>query len=443
MCVYCFFILQGNKSIIKNKIRGGELFKPEQLAKYLKKKGIASSIRIGDLPIVKDSERQHMLVSGTTGSGKTNLLNELIPQIRSRNEKAIIVDMTGSFVQQYFNPETDVLLNPFDERTANWLPWADCSTKYDYKAMAKAIVGEPALNDSFWDHSSQTIIAEALQLTDSERSIKKMLQVLSYIPLHEYSQFFRNTLAASLTDAHGDKTTLSIRATMSNKVAVFDHLSETDNPFSIKDFVLNQQIKGWLFISATPEQRDSITPLISSWVDIVLKGIMKRPVLQENPNTWLVMDELPSISKIPSLKTALAESRKYGGCIVAGIQNIHQLMAIYGQNEALSLLDQFNTRFMFRVGDQNTAQILSATLGQVETLEVQESLSFGANTIRDGVNLNTLEKKHNLVMPTEIMKLPNLSCFVKLAGNCPITKLTFKYHKPFSKTPAFQKKSKD
>ena len=111
-------------------------------------------------------------------------------------------------------------------------------------------------------------------------------------------------------------------------------------------------------------------------------------------------------------------------------------MAIYGQNE-----DQFNTRFMFRVGDQNTAQILSATLGQVETLEVQESLSFGANTIRDGVNLNTLEKKHNLVMPTEIIKLPNLACFVKLAGNCPITKLTFKYHNPLSKNLAFQKKS--
>ena len=58
---YCFFMLQGRKSIVKNKIRGGELVAPKELTKYLKKHRIASSIKIGGLPIVKDSERHHIL----------------------------------------------------------------------------------------------------------------------------------------------------------------------------------------------------------------------------------------------------------------------------------------------------------------------------------------------------------------------------------------------
>ncbi|WP_017442887.1 type IV secretion system DNA-binding domain-containing protein [Rickettsia gravesii] len=42
---------------------------------------------------------------------------------------------------------------------------------------------------------------------------------------------------------------------------------------------------------------------------------------------------------------------------------------------------------------------------------------------KDGVNISHLEKRKLLVMPSEIMNLPDLSCYVKLASNFPITKL--------------------
>ncbi|KJW01970.1 type IV secretion-system coupling DNA-binding domain protein [Rickettsia argasii T170-B] len=43
--------------------------------------------------------------------------------------------------------------------------------------------------------------------------------------------------------------------------------------------------------------------------------------------------------------------------------------------------------------------------------------------MRDGVNMHSLEKRKLLVMPSEIMNLPDLTCYVKLVGNFPITKL--------------------
>ena len=54
-------------------------------------------------------------------------------------------------------------------------------------------------------------------------------------------------------------------------------------------------------------------------------------------------------------------------------------------------------------------------------------MSYGANTIRDGVNLNTVERRNARVLPTEIMTLENLTCYAKLAGNWPITKLAMKH----------------
>jgi type IV conjugative transfer system coupling protein TraD len=435
-----FFIYQGRKSIIRSKIRGADMVSPKELTMLLKKAKQASRMTISGLPLVKGSQRQHMLITGTTGAGKTNMLNELLPQIRKRGEKAIVVDVTGSFVQQYFDPKTDFLLNPFDERSSNWLPWADCFDTCDYDAIATAISPASSFHDSFWDASSQNIISIALQKNQKEQDLRKFLDILGKIPLEEYGGYFQDTRVASLTDPKGDKTTLSIRATICNKIKVLEHLTQTDNPFSIKNYVLNESNQGWLFISATPAQRETLAPLISTQIEIVIKGLMMKSPTQINANTWLIMDELAAFGQVPSLKTALSESRKFGGCIVAGIQNVHQLSAIYGQSQAMNLLDQFSTRFIFRVGDPQTANVSSNLLGEIETLETSQSVSFGANTMRDGVNLNTLDKKRNLVLPTEIMNLSNLTCFVKLAGNWPIAKLTMQHNKTEIKNSIFIKK---
>ncbi len=40
------------------------------------------------------------------------MLNELLPQIRKERGRAIIVDLTGSFIDRFFDPKCDKLLNP-------------------------------------------------------------------------------------------------------------------------------------------------------------------------------------------------------------------------------------------------------------------------------------------------------------------------------------------
>ena len=422
-----FFIIRGRKNMQKTKIRGAEIVSPQILAKMLRKEKVASDIHIADLPLVKNSERQHILVTGTTGSGKTNFLHELLPQIRARGDRAVIIDVNGTFVSSYYDEANDLLLNPYDSRSEHWLPWADCNYDYDYDTLASALVGSGSFSEPFWDETAKQVIISALKATKDHQSIDELQHIIKHTSSEEYSNFFAGSDAAAFTDKEAGKTMMSIRTHVANKIKPFVPLTNTSTPFSIRKHILEPK-KDWLFISSIPTQREALKPLIACWFEIILNALMTRNPSEANANLWIIIDELPSLDKINSLKTALAESRKFGGCIVAGVQNIHQLIHLYGQSGALNLLDQFNSRFIFRVSDQEIARITSRMLGEYEMRESQESLSYGANTIRDGVNINTIEKKNQLVLPSEISTLRSLQCYVRLPGSWPITKLSMQYH---------------
>lgn len=390
------------------------------------------------LPLVKGSENYHKLITGSSGSGKTNCIYEFIEQIRDRGDKVFCIDLTGSFIAPYFQ-EKDLILNPHDARSVKWLPWVDCKLPYDYDTIASAIIGQKEKIDQSWENNAERILIVALKKLQQkqENSIKELMKLINQYSLQEYSNFFKETDVAGLTDAKNDKGTLSSRSVLTNKAYPLSYLEDTDQPFSITDYILDQKDNRWLFLTASPGQRDSLKNLFCVWFNIAIKATLKRNPLEKNQNIWFIVDELLAMGIIPALSTGLSEVRKYGGCFLVGIQDVHQLFKLYGHDEASHMLNQFGTRFIFKSNDATTAYLSSKLLGQQKIKETQESLSYGSNTIRDGVNLNTVEKTDWLVMPTEIMNLNALSCYVKLFGSWPITKIDMKLNKPAIKVEPF------
>ncbi|NGX46662.1 MAG: hypothetical protein K1000chlam3_00022, partial [Chlamydiae bacterium] len=70
---------------------------------------------------------------------------------------------------------------------------------------------------------------------------------------------------------------------------------------------------------------------------------------------------------------------------------------------------------------------MSKAFGEREIIEMQEGISYGANDIRDGVNLSMHTKEKLTISSTELFTLENLEAYVKLAGNFPVTKIRFEY----------------
>ena len=143
-----FFLIRGLYGRRQQHLKGKQLISPTLLALKLKLSRKASPFRLGHLPLVKETETQHLLLSGATGTGKTNALHSFLPQIRNKYQRAIVVDITGEFVEKYYQPSCDIILNPFDPKSAQWHPWAECSHPSDFN-MTKNIPLQKPKNSYF------------------------------------------------------------------------------------------------------------------------------------------------------------------------------------------------------------------------------------------------------------------------------------------------------
>ena len=54
-------------------------------------------------------------------------------------------------------------------------------------------------------------------------------------------------------------------------------------------------------------------------------------------------------------------------------------------------------------------------------------MTYGANTIRDGVSLTPRRELRALALPSEIMRLPNLEGYLKFPGPFPVASIRLKY----------------
>ncbi|MFA0289515.1 MULTISPECIES: type IV secretion system DNA-binding domain-containing protein, partial [unclassified Vibrio] len=133
-------------------------------AKKLKRQGVGngriSDFKVDGLALFKrEFEVQHMLIDGTTGAGKSVMLRKLLRWIRKRGDKAIIYDKGCTFTSKFFDPSQDTLLNPFDERCANWDVWCDAKDAPDFENIANALIPQHGEGDPFWVDSARTIFS--------------------------------------------------------------------------------------------------------------------------------------------------------------------------------------------------------------------------------------------------------------------------------------------
>jgi hypothetical protein len=310
--------------------RGSSLASISRLKWMIKFKRKASLFKIDGLPLIKDKETSHMLITGTTGSGKTNCLNKLLPQIRNQGQKAVIVDMNGTFVEKHYDSKRDIILNPFDQRSALWSPWADCFNQTHYDAFAAAMVPTVFKSDPFWDNASRIILSTALEKLREEGrdKVSALCRLLLLEKTRTVEKYFEGTRVSNLISSDSEKTTGSILANLGTHLKSLIYVEDTEKPFSIRAWVsgpqdineqgiLDQKNKGpqesgFLFITASPDQRESLRPLMTAWMDIVLNSLMSLSInesideaingaINRKRRLWMIMDELPALHKLPSL----------------------------------------------------------------------------------------------------------------------------------------------
>ena len=384
---------------------------------------------IAGVPFPHRAETRHTIVSGTTGSGKTVLISDLVAQIRARGERCVLYDKMGSYTRSFFDPARDVLLNPLDARSPRWSPFYEARNPRDFDTMAAALIPQQKDTvDPFWVTAARQLFSNGAGVL-SDRGVTENRVLVDHLlktDLTALAEAMEGTVAQSIVDPENPKTALSVRAMLTAHLGALEVLADIGAPFSIRDWISDENRGGFLFLTSRADQHASLRGLISTWLEIAVNALLSLDQ-DDGRRVWIVLDELPTLHQVPSLQPGLAESRQFGGCFVLGIQVISALRDLYGRNGAETVSGLCGTRVVLSAPDEDTARWSAASLGRAEVEEVTEGFSYGANTIRDGVSLTPKRELRPLALASEIMQLPALHGYLRFPGPLPAARVALDY----------------
>lgn len=378
-----------------------------------------ADVNIGGVTIPRMLEAQHFLITGTTGAGKTQIINGILRSVRRRGNRAVIADPAGGFYARFGQPG-DALFNPFDSRSVDWSPFAEIRADYDCERIAKAIIpdlegGEGAQ----WQLFAQTLLAKAMiaMHRNGERSIKRLLYWMASADQKELEPLLSGTVAAVMCQKGNDKMLNNMRATMLPYLSIFDYLPDQGG-FSIRQWIQEDWRSNWLFITYRDDQMGMLRNLVATALEMALVEGLSLSENQER-GLWFVMDEVDSLGKVTSLRAGLTKLRKYGGRCVLGLQTVAQLRTTYGRDEAQTLIANTSIKCILRAGDSETAKSMEHELGEqeIERGQVNESISMSDSGETQSRSSSVQIMRQSAVLASEIMGLPDLNGYLKLPGD--------------------------
>ncbi len=435
-----FLIYKGFRMSRGRFVRGARIVAAGEFTRRLKRRFRASSITLGGVPLVKHSQHKHILMVGSTGSGKTQGILELLGHFRDEGYKVIVLDPECDAIQRFYReskklgePDHDIILNPLDVRARPLSFWDDARNESQLEYIAASLLPEANNGaDPFWNKAAQVLFLNAAMDIlkrrhthegdiDSKPGIRDLLKLLVMSDVKELEQRMKNTMAESLVNRDSEKLALSVKAMLAANLRCLELLEDVHNGFSIRNWV-HEKNDSWLFITSRDDKEETFKPLLSMMLDIVANELLTLPASRAR-KIALVIDEEASLNPSRSLQQLRQRGRKRGICIVSAYQTLSQATALSGVAAKQTLSSMYGTRVYFACNDADSAKQASLDLGQQEIIETVESISLGANSMRDGVTISQQRRTVDLVMPEQITTLNERFAYLKVPGNHPVTRI--------------------
>ena len=366
-------------------------------------------LRLGGVTFPLALESLHLLVTGATGTGKSQAIHGTLGTLRWRRHPVIITDIGGDALRGFGQP-SDVILNPLDARSVAWSPFADMESVADAERLAKSMIPDHEGAEREWFIYSQTLVAATLRRLWERGAATNgaLLHALTLASPKELEALVQGLPAQALFHEGAEKMLASVRGIVGSYLAPYHHLPAEAGvkSWSIRRYVREE--KGWLWLSYREDQAATLRPLLATWIGEAVSATLSLPP-DAGRRHWLLLDEVASLGRVQGLSDGLTKGRKYGLCAMMGLQSISQLRDVYGKDGAQTLLSCLSSQLLLRANDPETAEYESWSLGETEVL--RESISSGQH--------RTVTRQHHierLVLASQLQGLPNRVGYLRLAG---------------------------
>ena len=367
-------------------------------------------------------EQSHAMLIGTTGMGKTVALSDILEEARANGQRAVVFDLTGTFIEHFYESDRDIILNPLDARCPQWSVFDECRDEAEFSAAAEALVPhDGGGSEQFWVLAARLLFVEmCLRLrADGKGTNEALASELMTADLSAVHKLMRGTIADPLTAPEAARMAESIRAVFNANAKALKLLPRSGPKFSVRDWVeAEDRSSSILFISARYVDMSVCSQLLTVWLDTAMNTLMAMD-RSADLRLWFFIDEMGALHRLPALEKGLQTARNFGGAIVTGIHAYAKLKEVYGENMAMTLSSLARTKLILGTADRETATWCSDFIGHRQVRDMEEGYTYGYNNARDAVSLTPRKNIEPLLLPDQLMNLPRLSGYLKFPDGFP------------------------
>lgn len=355
-----------------------------------------SQIMVVDDPTVF----KNILLLGGAGSGKTNVMNQIVAQTRQwsslerEDSVCLIFDTKGDYITHpgFFRSGDYVIANHKDyrDRSVVWNIFleilADGDDPRDIETNAREIAGvyfrdrgsklQPFFANAARDIFAATLIYFIRRSRDNPSVWRDNLnnEYLTQFLLHYDAQKLMSFFALypdlrGLSSYVGDGTSnqaLGVLAQLRSMVyecfqgRFAAKAGHGQQAFSIREAVRTKGGRA-IFILYDLSVGETLSPVYRLLIDLALKEALGG---RANGRVHLFLDELKLLPRLQHLEDSLNFGRSKRVSVVAGLQSISQITASYDEAVGKNILAGFGSVFAFRLNDTASRTYVSDLYGK-------------------------------------------------------------------------------
>jgi len=378
-------------------------------------------VTLAGLPVAAEDETKHFKLIGTTGTGKSTAIHEMLSAALARGDRAIVADPDGGYLARFHDAARgDVILNPFAPEARKWDLFAEIANDYDVEQLARSLIAESGEPDRSWSEYARTFlsaVAHQLILAKS-RDDRLLYEMLTSASVATLRGMLAGTPAGPFLEKGNERMFGSIRSIASSAVRALEYTTkQRAEPLSVRQWVRAGASRhaggagGVLFLPYKAGEIAALGSTISAW--------MRLGIFESDQRLWFVIDELDALGQIEGLKDALARLRKFGGRCVLGFQSIAQVSGTYGRGTAETIVENCGNTLILRCSASEhggTSEFASKLIGQREVVHTTFARTRRSGELRSSVTASESVRIEPAVMASEIERLPDLEGFLKRAS---------------------------
>ena len=391
-------------------------------------------LTLAGVPIAPADELKHFKFIGTTGTGKSTAIRELLALALQRGDRAIISDPDGGYAARFGRHyRGDVILNPFEPDSVRWDPYGEVHDPYDIEQLASALIPsseDPASQE--WRGYARTFVTAVLRRSRAgcRRDPAELWRLLAIATAEELRAVVAGTPAQPFLEPDNARMFASIRSVAVSAMAAIEYIqAQRAAPFSVRAWT--KAGRGVLFVPYRAGQIAALRSIIAAWIRLAIVEAMNRQE-DHDQRLWFVVDELDALGAIDGLKDALARLRKFGGRCILGFQSVAQVSSTYGHGDAQTIVENCGNTLILRCSGSEqggTSQFASRLIGEREVIRRQRSRGRDREGLlpivgtRRSMQVNEHQVIESAVLASELEQLPDLSGYLKTASSSAWTRV--------------------